>query len=90
MDTKRVVGLSYGAEDAAPIVVLKGAGAEAQSVLAQAQRQGDIPIVQAPELAGRLYRTPIDAPIDRQLFPVVAALLAHVVQADKLLREKQA
>lgn len=89
MSTKRVVGVSYGPDDAAPIVVLKGAGAEAQALVAQARQQGDIPIVQSPDLAERLYRTPIDAAIDRELFPVMAALLAHVLRADQLLREKQ-
>jgi hypothetical protein len=30
-----------------------------------------------------LYRTPVDAPIGRELFPVMAALIAHVMKIDQ-------
>lgn len=82
--TNRVVGVSYDLEDAAPTVILKGAGAEAQQILARAQQLGDVTVVKDPQLVRELYRLPLDAPIGRELFPVMAALLAHVVRIDRL------
>lgn len=82
--TNRVVGVSYDFEDAAPTVILKGAGAEAQQILARAQQLGDVTVVKDPQLVRELYRLPLDAPIGRELFPVMAALLAHVVRIDRL------
>lgn len=81
--TNRVVGVSYDLEDAAPTVILKGAGAEAQQILARARQLGDVTVVKDPQLVRELYRLPLDAPIGRELFPVMAALLAHVVRIDR-------
>ena len=81
--TDRVVGVSYDpAADAAPTVILKGAGAEAQEMLARAQL-GDVPVVKDPQLVRELYRVPLDGPIGRELFPVMAAVLAHIVRIDR-------
>ena len=82
--TDRVVGLSYDiAADAAPTVILKGAGAEADAIVARARQLDDVPIVKDPQLVRELYRLPLDAPIGRELFPVMAAVLAHVVRIDR-------
>lgn len=81
--TNRVVGVSYDLEDAAPTVILKGAGAQAQAILDRARRQGaDVPVIKDPQLVRELYRLPLDAPIGRELFPVMAALLAHIIRVD--------
>jgi type III secretion system FlhB-like substrate exporter len=88
MSTSKVVGVSYAPQDGAPTVILKGAGADAELLLAQARRD-DLPVVHAPALTEQLYRTPLDAPIAKELFPVMAALLAHVLQTDRLNRESQ-
>jgi type III secretion system FlhB-like substrate exporter len=83
--TDRVVGMSYDpAADAVPTVILKGAGAEAHEIVARARQLGDVPIVKDPQLVRELYRLPLDAPIGRELFPVMAAVLAHVVRLDRL------
>src|ERR1044072_4178080 len=91
--TQRVVGVSYDLEDAAPTVILKGAGAEAHSILDRARRRTDVPVVKDPQLVNELYRLPLDAPIGRELFPVMAALLAHIIRLDALrtdaLKEEQ-
>jgi type III secretion system FlhB-like substrate exporter len=89
MSSNKVVGVSYSPEDGAPTVILKGAGADADSLLAQARRRQDLPVVHAPALTEQLYRTPLDAPIARELFPVMAALLAHVLHTDRLNRESR-
>jgi type III secretion system FlhB-like substrate exporter len=87
--TDQIVGLNYEFEGA-PAVILKGAGQEAQAILERAQQLGDIPIVKDPALVRQLYRLPIDSPIGRELFPVMAALLAHVLRADAVrVRESQ-
>lgn len=80
--TDRVVGVSYDLEDAAPTVILKGAGAEAQAILQRARQGTDVPVIKDPQLVHELYRLPIDAPIGRELFPVMAALLAHIIRID--------
>ena len=35
-----------------------------------------------PALLQALYRVPMDAPVSRELFPVMAALIAHVLSVD--------
>jgi type III secretion system FlhB-like substrate exporter len=70
--------------DAVPTVILKGAGVEAHEILARARQLGGVPIVKDPQLVRELYRLPLDAPIGRELFPVMAAVLAHVVRLDRL------
>jgi type III secretion system FlhB-like substrate exporter len=84
MTAKKVVGVSYDIESAAaPVVMLKGAGPEAQAALDRARQLGGIPIVKDPDLVRELYRVPLDSPIGRELFPVMAALLAHVIHIDR-------
>jgi flagellar biosynthesis protein len=89
MSKRRVVGISHADGGAAPVVVVKGAGEAAEAVLERARQQADTPIVRAPELVDQLYRVPIDAAIGKDLFPVMAALLAHVLTVDSRLVEKK-
>jgi type III secretion system FlhB-like substrate exporter len=88
-DPKRVVGVSYEFGQMAPTIVLKSAGAGAEAVLDVARRERDGPaVVRDAALVDQLYRIPIDAPIGRELFPVMATLLAHLVQLDRHMQEK--
>lgn len=87
---KRVVGVSYEMGDAAPLVMLKAAGADAENVLSKAKTEDEVPIVRNAELVHQLYRVPIDQPIGRELFPVMALLLAHVLRLDKQQEERRA
>jgi type III secretion system FlhB-like substrate exporter len=82
MTAKRVVGVSYEGDGHAPVVVVKGAH-EAADVILDAAARTEIPVVKNAALAEELYRTPIDGPVDRSLFPVMAMLLAHVVAVDR-------
>ena len=85
---QRVVGVAYEAGALAPTVVLKSVGVGAEVVLDQARRTPDgPPVVRDAALVDQLYRIPIDAPIGRELFPVMATLLAHVVHLDRNLEE---
>lgn len=80
MDEKRVVGIAYEMDAGAPRVILKGTGKEAEAVLAHAD--DSVHVVKDAKLVRDLYRVPIDAPIGRELFPVMAALLVHVMRVD--------
>jgi type III secretion system FlhB-like substrate exporter len=79
----KVVGIAYELSDAAPIVVVKGTGEQARAVLAKADELGDVPVIRDPKLVDALYRVNVDAPIGRELFPVMAALIAHVMKIDR-------
>jgi type III secretion system FlhB-like substrate exporter len=87
MSKKRVVGVSCTEGEAAPVVVVKGAGEAAEAVLSQARGRDDLPIVRDPDLVAQLYRVPVDGAVGRDLFPVMAALLAHVLLIDRNRRE---
>jgi type III secretion system FlhB-like substrate exporter len=89
MNGKRVVGVSYDAELRAPVVVLKGAHDAADAILAAAHAHPEVRVVENAALVDELYRTPIDGPVDRALFPIMAALLAHVVAVDRSLEEDE-
>lgn len=88
MSTRRVVGVNCDLEQPAPVVVVKGAGAEADAILAQA-RDAELPVFRDTALVEQLYRVPIDAAIGRELFAVMASLLAHVITVDRATRENQ-
>lgn len=80
--TDKVVGLSVDLDaGTAPTVVLKSAGADADAIVYAGAREG-VPVVRDAGLVQALYRVPIDAPIGRELFPVMAALIAHVLSVD--------
>jgi flagellar biosynthesis protein len=81
-DHRRIVGIGYAGGAAAPSVVLKGAGSDADALLAAATAR-DVPVIADAKLLEQLYRVPIDAPIGRDLFPIMAALLAHVLLIDR-------
>jgi type III secretion system FlhB-like substrate exporter len=88
-EPKRVVGVSYEPGQMVPTIVLKSAGAGAEAVLDAVRRTSDPPpVVRDAALVDQLYRIPIDAPIGRELFPVMATLLAHLVQLDRHMQEK--
>jgi len=89
MTDKRVVGVSYEAGDAAPLVMLKAAGPDADALLSQARQREDLPVIRDPALLNQLYRVPIDRPIGRELFPIMAVLLAHVLRVDRQPQEDQ-
>jgi type III secretion system FlhB-like substrate exporter len=89
MSTKRVIGIAYDPDKGAPTVVLKGAGSDAEALLSEAKGNASVPVIHAPALAEQLYRTPVDGAIGRELFPVMAALLAHVLEACRFIEERR-
>lgn len=89
MSRKRVVGVSYEEGDAAPVVVMKSSGEAAAAILEQAARDSVTPVVRDPALVDQLYRVPVDAAVGKELFPVMAALLAHVLLLDRKAASRQ-
>jgi type III secretion system FlhB-like substrate exporter len=88
-DIQRVVGVRYEMGEFAPTVVLKSAGVGAQAVLDAARSGADAPaVVRDAALVEQLYRIPIDGNVGRELFPVMATLLAHVLELDRHMNEK--
>ena len=85
-DRHRVVGVGYDPDSSAPTVVLKASGQDADALLDQARRESKALVVQDAALVEQLYRVPIDAPIGRDLFPVMAMLLAQVLELDQIER----
>lgn len=87
---QRVVGVSYEPGDLAPTVVLKSAGVGAKAVLEAARTPSATPVVRDAALVDQLYRIPIDGDVGRELFPVLATLLAHVIHLDRYMdKDKQ-
>ena len=78
----RVVGVKLTEESLVPVVVVKAAGDNADRLLSEA-RAGEVPVVRSAELTSKLYRIPIDQAVTPDLFPMMAALLAHVIQVDE-------
>lgn len=79
----RVVGLQYDPADVAPKVVLQSVGPTAEAVIREGRLQESaLPIVKNEEILDQLFRAPIDAPIDPELYELVAILLVHVFSVD--------
>lgn len=66
-----------------PVVVARGADLEAKEIRELATLAG-IPIFINPPLARALYKTPLNMPIPREYFAVIAALLCWLQTIEKL------
>ena len=85
--THYAVALRYvPGETALPVVVAKGAGAEAARIRAIAEAHG-VPVVGNPPLARALFLVPLDEPVPEPLFEAVAAVLRWVRMIDRLTRQ---
>jgi type III secretory pathway component EscU len=85
---QRVIGIQFTEESLVPIVMLKASGEQAERVVAQANQVNQKPVVSSSPLAQHLYRIPMGDAVTPDLFPLMAALLAHVIQVDKNLQDK--
>ena len=56
------------------------------ALLFAAGSRAEVPIVRDPALVQALYRVPMDTPVSRELFPVMAALIVHVLNVDSVQR----
>lgn len=83
----KVVGVGYTPGAAAPVVVVKGAGEAAATLLERARAQEGLNVIQDERLVQELYRIPIDGAVGSALFPVMATLLVHVLECDQPSQE---
>jgi type III secretion system FlhB-like substrate exporter len=85
---RRVVAVGEVRTDA-PVVVAKASGETAETVLEQARLRQGLPVVRDAALVDQLYRVPVSTAIAKDLFPVMASLLVHVLTLDKKLGGKR-
>jgi len=86
--TNRVVGIQFTEQSLVPIVIVKAAGEQAAQIIADAKQSNSKPVVTSSGLTAQLYRIPMDHAVTPDLFPMMAALLAHVIQVDNNLQDK--
>ncbi|NLX92230.1 MAG: flagellar biosynthesis protein FlhB [Firmicutes bacterium] len=88
--TELAVALRYRqGEDEAPVVVAKGAGRLARRIR-EIAREHDIPIIQNPPVAQRLYKdVSIGAAIPIELYQAVAEILAMVYRLQEKVKGKR-
>jgi flagellar biosynthesis protein len=80
-DRPSAVAISYAAKDRAPIVVAKGYGAVADSIVRRARESG-LYVHTSPELVKLLMTVNLDAQIPPQLYVAVAELLAWLYRLE--------
>lgn len=86
MESKRperqsAVALSYAAKDKAPVVVAKGYGVVAESIVQRARENG-LYVHESPELLNLLMHVDLDDQIPPSLYLAVAELLAWLYRLD--------
>jgi flagellar biosynthesis protein len=84
LETQRAsaVALSYRDKGRAPVVVAKGYGAAAESIMRRARESG-LYVHAAPELNRLLMQLDLDQQIPPQLYMAVAEVLAWVYRIDQ-------
>jgi len=82
LERSRVVGIQLSKESLVPVVILKAAGEQADQLIDKA-KASEVPVVKSRELSSQLYRIPVDNTVTPDLFPLMAALLAHVIYLDR-------
>lgn len=80
-DRPSAVALSYAAKDKAPIVVAKGYGDVAESIIRRARESG-LYVHNSPDLVKLLMHVDLDAQIPPQLYLAVAEVLAWLHQLE--------
>ena len=80
-DRPSAVAISYAAKDRAPIVVAKGYGAVADSIVKRARESG-LYVHTSPDLVKLLMHVDLDDQIPPQLYVAVAELLAWLHQLE--------
>jgi flagellar biosynthesis protein len=81
LDRPSAVAISYAAKDRAPIVVAKGYGAVADSIVQRARESG-LYVHASPDLVKLLMNVNLDAQIPPQLYLAVAEVLAWLYRLE--------
>ncbi|CCC84802.1 flagellar biosynthetic protein flhB [Paenibacillus polymyxa M1] len=81
---KKAVALKYTpGESEAPIVVAKGSGRIADSILEKAKEHG-VPVQEDAALVEVLSKLDLDEQIPAELYQLVAEVLTYIYQMDRL------
>ncbi|MBG6070499.1 MULTISPECIES: EscU/YscU/HrcU family type III secretion system export apparatus switch protein [unclassified Polaromonas] len=80
-DRPSAIALSYAKKDRAPIVVAKGYGAVADSIVQRARESG-LYVHASPDLVKLLMQVNLDEQIPPQLYLAVAEVLAWLYRLD--------
>lgn len=84
---KKAVALKYAPDtNKAPIVVAKGRGEVAQSILNKAKESG-VPVQEDPSLVEVLSKLEIDQEIPPELYQLVAEILSFIYRSDRKARD---
>lgn len=86
---KKAAALKYErSRDHAPRVTAKGAGIIAERIIDLAREKG-IPITEDPDLVGALMKLDLQVEIPRELYQVVAEILAFAYRLNRSVMEKE-
>lgn len=80
-DRPSAIALSYAKKDRAPIVVAKGYGAVADSIVQRARESG-LYVHESPDLVKLLMQVDLDEQIPPELYLAVAEVLAWLCRLD--------
>ena len=81
-DTKEAIAISYENGTYAPVVVAKGRGITAETILEIARQHGVI-VHESKELASLLMNVDLDQHIPSELYTAIAEILAWVYSLEK-------
>lgn len=84
---KKAVGIAYDPGEGLPRVIVKASGEMAAQVAREFTRhQLTHRVVKNDELAGQLFRLPMEAEISPDLYQLVALLLVHVYSVEAKMK----
>lgn len=85
---KKAVALKYAPGDAeAPIVVAKGRGKLAETILERAKEHG-VPVQEDAALVEVLSKLDLDQQIPPELYHLVAEVLSYIYRTDRMAQER--
>lgn len=86
---KKAVALKYIPDEMdAPVIVAKGRGKLAETILDKAKEHG-VPVQEDAALVEVLSRLDLDQQIPGELYQLVAEVLTYVYRTDKLAKERE-
>lgn len=84
---KKAVALKYTpGQSGAPVLVAKGKGLVAESIMKKAQEHG-IPVQEDPSLVEVLSKLDIEQEIPPELYKLVAEVLSFIYRSDQRVKE---
>lgn len=87
LSKKRAVALKYTpGENEAPVVVAKGRGRLAETILERAKENG-VPVQEDAALVEVLSQLDLDQQIPAELYQLVAEVLSYIYRTDSLAKE---